>query len=394
MKFIENQKRPSKTLFLILFTLIFTLFCISIASARVTFISSNNFTFAADKAVYSVSPIYNFGLINLTDTNHSTTGVFTLFNISVNITTAITNGTVAFSMAINGSAGNWTPASVTAGNNLDFRFDNVQLANGSILQFRFNVSNTNSTAGQFNVTFRLNESDPGNITVEPMQLIKLGAVNITTANNSVMNTTNISFFYDSVDDSTQNCSLVIDGVVASSNASANILQTTTLAATGIAEGPRSMTVICYDDTAGENVTTSSKRILIDTTPPGLTINFPTSGQLLTGTYLNASITVVENTSFTNLTIFVDGSLVNMSNFNSTNGFNLSDIKGGKHTLFAVALDAAGRITTAVNRTFYFANSENFAQRAAELNTSFASQTASVNITANSSPQMGSPFINN
>ncbi|TAL55586.1 MAG: PGF-pre-PGF domain-containing protein, partial [Nanoarchaeota archaeon] len=303
-----------------------------------------------------------------------------------------------FSVGLNYTNGSSNYLSPNENTGTAFRFDNVSLFSNSTLRFIFNISNTFARAGIFNFTvYYLNASGGVNATAVPASPINLGAINITSANNTVTNSSSpiFTFLYDSADDPSELCTLNINGVVNASNSTVNQSTLTNLTATGLAEGNYNATVVCVNDQShADNVTAVVQVFSVDTTAPTITINSPANNTLAVGTlYIN--LTVQENSTVANLSLYIDGVLRNSSSLNGTNNFAVTSAVGGKHTFFAVVNDSSGKITATSNYTVYYANSEDLATRGVALNTSLSPSTMYARfVYTNGTVALGSSPINN
>ena len=189
--------------------------------------ASEGFQFVSDQGVYGSYPTYTFGLINMTSSNSSIVGTF---NVTINVSS--TTSSLSFSFGLNRTNGT-SFFSPDSSSDSSARFNNVPIQVGTVLGFRFNVSNTVARADFFNVTvYFLNASGGINGTAYTLSPLQLGAINITTVSGTVFNSSafNITFIYDSVDDASQLCTLSVDGVVNASNSSAASANLTNLAA--------------------------------------------------------------------------------------------------------------------------------------------------------------------
>jgi hypothetical protein len=129
---------------------------------------------------------------------------------------------------------------------------------------------------------------------------------------------------------------------------------TTLTANGLYD----LTARAYD-TSGL-VTTSSAWVPVslanDLTPPTVSLTKPTAGQM-TNSDLSLAVTASDDIGLSLLEVYVDGQLANSqaynlvwnANWNST--WSLSGASQGAHTVFARAVDGAGRSTQTASVTF-------------------------------------------
>ena len=118
---------------------------------------------------------------------------------------------------------------------------------------------------------------------------------------------------------------------------------------GLAGGPHTLSAVATD--TAKNSATSSVSVIMDTTPPTVSLATP-----VTGTSVNGTVTITanasDNTGISGVQFALDGanigSMVTGSGPSYSYSWNSLGSANGSHTLSAVAIDLAGNATTSSN----------------------------------------------
>lgn len=174
------------------------------------------------------------------------------------------------------------------------------------------------------------------------------------ANDTHTADTTPAFVFTPVSDinTTFNCSLIIDSVVAAQNLSVNNNTPTTLISGVLAEGAHTWNINCSD--VNETASSLVFNITIDTTAPAAVITSPANDTHTSDTTPLINFTLTDNlASVLNFTIYVDGAANGQTGTvpNASNtGLNITALTEGAHVITVEALDLAGNRANSTNLT--------------------------------------------
>ncbi|OGJ21311.1 hypothetical protein A3K73_05660 [Candidatus Pacearchaeota archaeon RBG_13_36_9] len=236
------------------------------------------------------------------------------------------------------------------------------------------LGNVNTTTVWTNFTLQGNAASVNNIRCigisnysidygETTRQITVSAANLApnviavTQNNYWRNESSIVLYYNASDDNNllANCSLYLNGQLNQTNSSALLdAQTNNFTISAIADGSYNWSVQCFD-TASLSNWSQNRTFYIDTSFPGLILNYPGIDDVLYISTVSFNFTATDNMVL-NITcnLTVDGSVVD-ANFNVTNGTMVNRTRTGigigDHLWNVTCWDRAGNINKSETRNF-------------------------------------------
>ncbi len=168
--------------------------------------------------------------------------------------------------------------------------------------------------------------------------------------------TSLNFNFTAADNiaSTMNCSLFIDGVQNSTNASTSNNTATIFPVSGISQGNHNWSVQCKD-TAGNTGNSVTRTFTVDTTPPAVTLNSPVDTFNSSSSTINFNFTAADNLATSmNCSLFIDG-LLNRTNASTANNtptnLSISGLAQGTHSWNVSCTDPSGNTGNSPIRAF-------------------------------------------
>ena len=226
--------------------------------------------------------------------------------------------------------------------------------NGQINNFTL----TGLAEGVYNWTVNVTDTGGFNATALPERVFSVDfskpAINLDyPANNSVFNSSSISFNFTVIDniDLSLTCNLSV-GEVNDSNFEASNGSVTSRQISNLTDGSKLWNVTCLDD-AG-NLNTSETRVVNITEYPSIQLDTANNSFFNTTTF-NLSYTPSDNSNLSQCDLYIDG-IFNQTNSSAVlngqqNNFTVSGISEGSHTWYVVCNDTFNLQNASETRTF-------------------------------------------
>ena len=113
-------------------------------------------------------------------------------------------------------------------------------------------------------------------------------------------------------------------------------------------GPHTLLVKAYDaagNTATASLSVTVSNIVVDTTPPSVSVTYPANGSTVSG-YVNVQASASDNVNVTKVEFYVDN-VLRSADTSVPYGWTNTNVSNGARTLLVKAYDAAGNIGTAM-----------------------------------------------
>jgi uncharacterized membrane protein YgcG len=333
--------------------------------------SKYNISFVAPAVTgrYNTTFIANdtFGNINNTGTT----------NFTINDVTALSiTGKVCKPSAANLTQSVECNATVTDDSGIHTVLANVTTANGTVYvqtitnasaEYTFTFLDTNKSTGIYNITWWANDtSDNSGNSTHNFTVSDVGVPTIT-LNAPIagynISTTTVNFNFTAIDnfDTSMNCSLRIDDSVDQSDSAVVNGTQTVLSKSSISEGAYNWSVKCSDDAPNTGTSLTREFIIDRTNVSFVTLDFnpKTENTLDPNVIVNITANVTDSlsgvhtvilqyknvtaTSFTNLTMVINGSNIYNTSFTTSSGAT-------NYTFRVWANDTAGNADFSINKT--------------------------------------------
>jgi hypothetical protein len=235
---------------------------------------------------------------------------------------------------------------------VNFTFSDSNLENASLLldgQFLANVTSvtsyawntTASTDGSHRLTLLVLDK-AGNVETAEVTVIvdnrpPSGGILAPSKGTYVRGTVNVTCYGNDVN--LEQMILFIDGYVPLYNWTTSGTHTTAWDTTKYSDGTHTIWLVIYNKAGNEFVTTTS--VIVDNTPPSVSINFPSkNGTSLTGT-VNITYTATDNNQIATLILMIDNMQTRIYPNQTSYQWDTTKFADGNHTIRIIATDIAG-----------------------------------------------------
>jgi hypothetical protein len=180
---------------------------------------------------------------------------------------------------------------------------------------------------------------------------------------------------------------LLDGVAAGAEKTA-APYTTTWNTTGATNGPHSLSAVARD-AAGNATTSAAVTVLVDNSPPAVSMTAPVAGATVTGT-VTVSATATDNVGVLGVQFLLDGVAAGAEKTTApyTTTWNTTAATNGSHTLSARARDAAGNLTTSAAVTVTVSNDATPPSVSLTAPVSGATASGTLTVSANATDNVG------
>ena len=210
------------------------------------------------------------------------------------------------------------------------------------------------------------------------------------ANSTFFNVTTVNLNFTATDNiaTSFNCSLILDGVQNTSNASVSNGTLTNWQISGLAQGAHTWLTNCTDNAGNQNISQTRNFTIITTAP---TINFvsPAANAYLNSTNQTFTFNYTSSSPTANCSLYIDG-ILNQTNAtvanNTATSFNVTGLPVGSDNWSISCTDLAGNTNSSATRNFTIittAPTINFVSPAANAYLNSTNQTFTFNYTSSS-----------